>query len=100
MSTSVVAAARSGDPAALDVLVRAHHERVYRYGLRTCRDAFDADDAVQEAFIRFARRPDVARDAGVLIRGSLEAVRFAGPAGRRDGRSLARFPLADREGLC
>lgn len=59
-------AAASGDDAALGVLVRAYHRRVYRFGLRVCRDGTDADDAVQEAFIKLAGRPDVARDPGVL----------------------------------
>lgn len=57
-----LAAAADGDDEALAALVRAHHARVYRFGLRVCRDGFDADDAVQEAFIKLAARPDVSRD--------------------------------------
>ncbi|AUX44682.1 RNA polymerase sigma24 factor [Sorangium cellulosum] len=63
---TVLAAAARGDDGALELLVRAYHDRVYRFGLRVCRDAFDADDAVQEAFTKLARRPDVAGDPGVL----------------------------------
>ncbi len=63
----VLAAATAGDDEALASLVRAHHDRVYRFGLRVCRDGFDADDAVQEAFVKLAKRPDVVRDAGVLF---------------------------------
>jgi RNA polymerase sigma-70 factor, ECF subfamily len=66
MEASLVEQARSGDLAALDALVRRYHDRVYRYGLRACRDAFDADDAVQEAFTKLARRPDVVRHPGAL----------------------------------
>lgn len=62
----VLTAAARGDDAALALLVRAHHDRVYRFGLRVCRDGYDADDAVQEAFIKLAKRPEVARDRGVL----------------------------------
>jgi RNA polymerase sigma-70 factor (ECF subfamily) len=62
----VVAAAARGDDQALATLVRAYHDRVYRFGLRVCRDGYDADDAVQEAFLQLARRPDVASDPGVL----------------------------------
>lgn len=58
--------AAAGDDEALTPLVRAYHERVYRFGLRACRDAFDADDAVQEAFSRLAYRADVQCDPGVL----------------------------------
>ncbi|WP_437923472.1 sigma-70 family RNA polymerase sigma factor [Sorangium sp. So ce291] len=63
---TVLTAAARGDDGALELLVRAYHDRVYRFGLRACRDAFDADDAVQEAFTKLARRPEVARDPGVL----------------------------------
>ena len=59
-------AAARGDDEALGLLVRAYHDRVYRFGARVCRDGFDADDAVQEAFVKLARRPDVMRDQGAL----------------------------------
>jgi RNA polymerase sigma-70 factor (ECF subfamily) len=62
----LVAAAAGGDDEALTTLMRLYHDRVYRFGLRACRDGFDADDAVQDAFIKLARRPDVAADPGVL----------------------------------
>jgi RNA polymerase sigma-70 factor (ECF subfamily) len=62
----VLRAAAAGDDAALGVVVRAYHDRVYRFGLRVCRDGFDADDAVQEAFAKLAHRPEVARDPSVL----------------------------------
>lgn len=62
----VLRAAAGGDDAALGTLVRAYHDRVYRFGVRVCRDQFDADDAVQEAFTQLARRPDVASDPGAL----------------------------------
>ena len=65
MSELALAAAR-GDDHALEMLVRAYHDRVHRFGLRACRDAFDADDAVQEAFVLLSRRPDVMRDPGTL----------------------------------
>jgi len=61
-----LALAAGGDDDALATLVRAHHDRVYRFGLRVCRDGYDADDAVQDAFTKLATRPDVVRDPGVL----------------------------------
>ncbi|HET7540676.1 MAG TPA: sigma-70 family RNA polymerase sigma factor [Polyangiaceae bacterium] len=64
--SNIVTAAASGDDEALTLLVRAYHNRVYRFGRRVCRDDFDADDAVQEAFVALARRPDVARHSGAL----------------------------------
>jgi RNA polymerase sigma-70 factor (ECF subfamily) len=69
MSTAtkgLAAAAAAGDDAALTALVEAYHERVYRFGLRVCRNAADADDAVQEAFLKLARRPDVMARSGAL----------------------------------
>ena len=59
-------AAARGDDAALSSLIRLHHDRVYRFGLRVCRDGFDADDAVQEAFVKLAARRDVVGDPGAL----------------------------------
>jgi RNA polymerase sigma-70 factor, ECF subfamily len=62
----LLTAAAAGDHEALAGLVRAYHDRVYRFGLRVCRDGFDADDAVQEAFAKLARRPDVQQSEGAL----------------------------------
>src|SRR6187402_3188466 len=58
--------AMDGSDAALSVLIRTYHDRVYRFGRGICRNQFDADDAVQEAFIKLAGRPDVQRDMAVL----------------------------------
>ena len=62
----ILAAAAQGDNEALVLLVRRYHDRVHRFGLRVCRDRFDADDAVQEAFAKLATRPDVQTDQGAL----------------------------------
>lgn len=66
VSSVIGVAAAAGDDEALIVLVRTYHDRVYRFGLRACRDGFDADDAVQEAFVKLARRPDVVAGATPL----------------------------------
>jgi RNA polymerase sigma-70 factor (ECF subfamily) len=63
---AIVEAAAVGDDQALELLVRAYHDRVYRFGLRVCRDPFDAEDAVQDAFVALSRRPDVVRHPGAL----------------------------------
>lgn len=52
---TLLQAAREGDRAALDALVRLYQARVYRFGLRVCRDAVDTEDAVQEAFVTLSR---------------------------------------------
>jgi RNA polymerase sigma-70 factor, ECF subfamily len=59
-------AAAQGDNEALTALVRAYHDRVYRFGRRVCRDGAEADDAVQEAFLTLSRRPDVVGHPGAL----------------------------------
>lgn len=41
-------AAQAGDLAALNRLIAAHRQGVYRYGLHVCRTTEDAEDAVQE----------------------------------------------------
>jgi RNA polymerase sigma-70 factor, ECF subfamily len=64
--SEVLSAAAGGDDAALSALVGLYHDRVYRFGVRVCRDGFDADDAVQEAFVKLAKRSDVMQDPGVL----------------------------------
>jgi len=64
--SALLEAAVRGDDQALASLVRLHHDRVYRFGLHVCRDGFDADDAVQEAFVKLANRRDVVADPSVL----------------------------------
>ena len=53
--TELLAAAQRGDSAALEGLLAAHREVVFRYGLRFCRTTEDAEDAVQETLWAAAR---------------------------------------------
>ena len=48
-------AARAGDRAALDQLLTRHQSRVYRFGLKMCRDPEDAKDVLQETLLAVAR---------------------------------------------
>jgi RNA polymerase sigma-70 factor (ECF subfamily) len=48
LADSELAAAQAGDLAALNRLIAAHRQGVYRYGLHVCRTTEDAEDAVQE----------------------------------------------------
>ena len=55
------------------VLFDAHHQRLYRLARRLSRDAEDAQDLVQETFLRVARSPksvpaDVVREEAWLVR--------------------------------
>lgn len=48
MSDAELAAAQSGDVRALNRLIAAHRQGVYRHGLRVCGTTEDAEDAVQQ----------------------------------------------------
>lgn len=104
----ILVSALAGDDDALGVLVRTYHAQLLRVGLRACRNQFDADDAVQEAFIRLARRPELTHHTSVLgwlvtvvrraclrllRRGSL-ATRYFGEAVDADSAEETR-PLED-----
>ncbi|MFS8480364.1 MAG: RNA polymerase sigma factor [Acidimicrobiia bacterium] len=52
---TLVDAARAGDRAALDALLRRHHDRLWRLCRRLLGDEADARDALQEALIAIAR---------------------------------------------
>src|SRR5512145_392815 len=47
--------ARAGDRRALDELLERHQRRVYRFGLKMCRDPEDAKDVLQETLLAVAR---------------------------------------------
>lgn len=89
----------AGDDEALRELVRLYHDRAYRFGRRVCRDGYDADDAVQTAFIILARRPDVRISDGVLS-WLYTVIRNACTAMLRPIARRLREPLSDsREAL-
>jgi RNA polymerase sigma-70 factor, ECF subfamily len=56
----------AGDDVALTELIRTHHAPLLRFGQRVCANPMDADDAVQEAFLRLARRTDLPRETSTL----------------------------------
>src|SRR5512139_618530 len=47
--------ARTGDRRALEDLIGRHQRRVYRFGLKMCRDPEDAKDVLQETLLAAAR---------------------------------------------
>lgn len=53
--SELLAAARAGDASALERLLRQHEARVYRFGMKMCRDPEDAKDVVQETLLSAAR---------------------------------------------
>jgi len=48
-------AARTGDRRALEKLLARHQRRVYRFGLKMCRDPEDAKDVLQDTLLAVAR---------------------------------------------
>ncbi len=48
-------AARGGDRSALEQLLERHQRRVYRFGLKMCRDPEDAKDVLQDTLLAAAR---------------------------------------------
>ncbi len=54
----LVAAARSGDRSALEILLARHHDRLAGLCRRLCRDAGDAEDATQDALVAIVRGLD------------------------------------------
>lgn len=65
-SSATVSAALAGDDTALVELIRKHHGQLFRFGVRMCGNRTDADDAVQEALLTLARRPDMHDNPGVI----------------------------------
>lgn len=52
---ALLASARAGDAAALEQLIERYQGRVFRFGLRMCRDPDDARDVVQDTLVAMAR---------------------------------------------
>lgn len=63
----LLAAAQSGDVAALGELLRTHRHGVYRYGLQVCRTTEDAEDALQETLWAATRAIKTFRGAASSI---------------------------------
>ena len=62
--SEIVRRVRSGDVDAFAVLVDRYHAGCYRYALRMLLEADEAEDAVQESFIRAYRALPRYRDEG------------------------------------
>ena len=53
--SGLLQAAQGGDAEALDALLRQYQPRVYRFGMKMCRDPEDAQDILQETLFAAAR---------------------------------------------
>lgn len=54
-SSALVQRARDGDRRALELLLARHESRIYRFGLKMCRDPRDAEDVLQDTLLAVAR---------------------------------------------
>ncbi len=54
-SARLLERARSGDAAALEELLQEYQARIYRFGLKMCRNPQDAEDVLQDTLIAMAR---------------------------------------------
>ena len=70
-----VEAARAGDPAALEQLLRERRTEVIRYAMRLCVSPADAQDATQEALLALSRYIHTLREVAALSRWLFVAVR-------------------------
>lgn len=52
---AIVRAAREGDQAALDALLQRYQPRIFRFGLKMCRNRDDASEVLQDTLIAAAR---------------------------------------------
>ena len=53
--SELLLAARAGDPQALERLLTRQEARIYRFGLKMCRDPEDAKDVLQDTLLTMAR---------------------------------------------
>lgn len=59
-------AARAGDARAVEALLERHQARVYRFGVKMCRDPSDAEDVLQDTLLAAARNIREFRGASSL----------------------------------
>ena len=59
--TDLIARARRKDASAVALIIRQNNQRLYRVARSILRDDFEAEDALQEAYIRAFSRLDLFR---------------------------------------
>jgi RNA polymerase sigma-70 factor (ECF subfamily) len=99
IADSELAAAQAGDLAALNRLIAAHRQGVYRYGLHVCRTTEDAEDAVQETLWAATRAIRTFRGAASSIASWLFTIVRRECLRLIEGRKRAPATLDDDEAV-
>ena len=95
------------DPDRLEEVIAAYENTLYRAALAVLGDAHEAEDAVQDAFLRYLEKapdfPDTARERAWLLKVTVNcANRFHAMRGRRRTEPLSQalsVPAPEGEGL-
>ena len=91
------------DPDRLEEVIAAYENTLYRAALAVLGDAHEAEDAVQDAFLRYLEKapdfPDTARERAWLLKVTVNGCksRLRSPWRRRTAPLLDTYPAADRE---
>ncbi len=88
--------ARTGDRRALEELIGRHQRRVYRFGLKMCRDPEDAKDVLQETLLAAARTVKDFRGASSGARLGSATCRASSPGSRASSDSSCSGANLDR----
>lgn len=91
----LLAAARAGDRSALEALLLRYQAKVYRFGMKMCRDPEDAKDVLQDTLLTMARTVRDFRGASSLSTWLYTIARSFCIKKRRRGKSAA----AELEGV-
>jgi RNA polymerase sigma-70 factor, ECF subfamily len=93
--SELVERARSGDEAALDTLVRRHHEAAFRVAWSLTQDDDTAQDVVQDAFLKAFRALEGFRGDASFRTWLLAITANEGRGALRKGKRLRETPLDD-----
>ena len=91
------------DPDRLEEVITAYETTLYRAALAVLGDAHEAEDAVQDAFLRYLEKapdfPDAAHERAWLLAVTVNGCksRLRSPWRRRTAPLLDTYPAADRE---
>ncbi len=90
----LLSAARAGDRNALEALLLRYQGKVYRFGVKMCRDPEDAKDVLQDTLLTMARTVGDFRGASSLSTWLYTIARSFCIKKRRRGRSSAAEPVS------